>query len=129
MAKEDEMNIKQFAITVAAVASLGAAIGAGAAVTGNAPPWLESLNAQSEGLNQRYGLGDAAHRRALGGSGQNWVEALRARSEALNRYYGLGADGRTNAERKTAPAWLAALDARSEALNRQYGLGTYATKR
>jgi len=122
------MKAHRFGITVVAVASVAAAIGAGAAITGNTPPWLEALNERSEALNREYGLGDA-ERRQLGGPGPNWREALEARSEAMNRYYGLGEYARQGARSSSAPDWLVALNARSDALNRQYGLGEYGPKR
>ena len=57
------MKAHRFGITVVAVASVATAIGAGAAITGNTPPWLEALNERSEALNREYGLGDHAERR------------------------------------------------------------------
>ena len=123
------MKAHRFGITVVAVASVATAIGAGAAITGNTPPWLKALNERSEALNREYGLGDHAERRQLGGPGPNWREALQARSEAMNRYYGLGEYARQGARSSSAPDWLVALNARSDALNRQYGLGDYAVKR
>ena len=71
------------------------AIGAGAAVTGNTPPWLEALNRRSEALNREYGLGGHAERRQHGAPGPNWLVALNARSDAMNREYGLGDHGPT----------------------------------
>jgi hypothetical protein len=71
------------------------AIGTGAAVTGNTPPWLRALDERSEALNREYGLGDHAERRQLGAPGPNWLVALNERSEALNRKYGLGDYGPT----------------------------------
>ena len=71
------MKAHRFGITVVAVASVAAAIGAGAAVTGNYAPWLDALNARSEALNREYGLGDHAQRRQLGAPGPDWLEALR----------------------------------------------------
>jgi len=122
------MKGKRFAITILAVASIGAAVGAGVAMTGGTPPWLEALNARSDALNREHGLGDYAQRRVLGAPGANWLESLRARSEAMNRHYGLGEYARQGARSKSTPDWLVALEARSEALNRQYGLGEYAAK-
>ena len=46
------MKAHRFGITVVAVASVATAIGAGAAITGNTPPWLEALNERSEALNR-----------------------------------------------------------------------------
>ena len=123
------MKAHRFGITVVAVASVSAAIGAGAAMTSSAPPWLDALNQRSEAVNEEYGLGDHAQRRALGSPGPNWREALATRSEAMNRYYGLGEYARQGARSQSVPGWLAALNARSDALNRQYGLGDYATTR
>jgi hypothetical protein len=122
------MKAHRFGITVVAVASVAAAIGAGAAVTGNTPPWLEALNERSDALNREYGLGDHAQRRALGAPGPDWLQALQARSEAMNRYYGLGEFARQGA-RSSAPEWLVALNSRSDALNRQYRLGEYSVER
>ena len=123
------MKAHRFGITVVAVASVSAAIGVGAATTGSTGPWLDALNQRSEALNEKYGLGDHAQRRALGSPGPNWREALNARSEAMNRYYGLGEYARQGARSQSVPGWLAALNARSDALNRQHGLGDYATTR
>ena len=123
------MKAHRFGITVVAVASVATAIGAGAAITGNTPPWLEALNERSEALNREYRLGDHAERRALGAPGPSWREALQARSEAMNRYYGLGEHARQGARSSSTPDWLVALNARGDALNRQYGLGDYAVER
>jgi len=84
------MKAHRFGLTDVAVASVATAIGAGAAVTGDTPPWLKALNERSEALNRQYGLGDHAERRQLGAPGPDWLVALNARSEAMNRYYGLG---------------------------------------
>jgi hypothetical protein len=123
------MKAHRFGITVAAVASLAVAIGAAAGSTDTTAPWLDALNARSEALNEKHGLGDRAVRRTLGAPGPGWRETLQARSEAMNRYYGLGAYARQGAQAKSTPDWLAALSARSEGLNRQHGLGEYAAKR
>ena len=56
------MKGQRFGLTVVAVATVSAAIGAGAAMTGNTPPWLEGLNARSDALNRHYGLGKYAAR-------------------------------------------------------------------
>jgi hypothetical protein len=122
------MKGHRFGITVVVVASIATAIGAGAAVTGNTPPWLSALNERSEALNREHGLGDYAERRQLGSPGPTWLQALQARSEAMNRYYGLGEFARQGARSSSAPDWLVALNARSDALNRQYGLGDYAVR-
>lgn len=122
------MKAQRLGITVVAVASLAVAIGAAAGSTDSTPPWLDALNARSEALNERHGLGDHAVRRTLGTPGPDWRDALQARSDALNRYYGLGEYARKGAQAKTTPDWLAALNARSDGLNRQYGLGEYAAK-
>ena len=123
------MKAHRFGITVVAVASVATAIGAGAAVTGNTPPWLKALNERSEALNREYGLGDHAERRQLGAPGPDWLVALNARSEAMNRYYGLGQYARQGARSSSTPDWLFALNARSDALNRKYGLGEYSQSR
>ena len=127
--RRHEMKAHRFGITVVAVASVATAIGAGAAVTGNTPPWLKALNERSEALNQQYGLGDHAERRQLGSPGPDWLKALEARSEAMNRYYGLGQYARQGARSSSTPDWLFALNARSDALNRKYGLGEYSQSR
>jgi hypothetical protein len=123
------MKAHRFGIAVVAVASVATAIGAGAAVTGNTPPWLKALNERSEALNQQYGLGDHAERRQLGAPGPDWLVALNARSEAMNRYYGLGEYARQSSRSASSPDWLVALNARSDALNRKYGLGEYSQSR
>jgi hypothetical protein len=123
------MKAQRFGITVIAVASVAAAIGAGAAVAGTTPPWLAALDERSEALNRQHGLGDHAERRALGSPGPNWRQALEARSDAMNRYYGLGAYARQGSRSSSTPDWLVALNARSDALNRQYGLGEYGATR
>ena len=107
------MKAHRFGITVVAVASVATAIGAGAAVTGNTPPWLKALNERSEGLNREYGLGDHAERRQLGAPNPTWREALQARSEAMNRYYGLGEFARQGA-RSSSAAGLARRAERTE---------------
>ena len=85
------MKGRRFGITVAAVAAVAATLGAGAAMTNNTPPWLKAINARSEALNERYGLGEyAPQRRALGKPAPDWLKALRARSDGMNRRYGLG---------------------------------------
>ena len=122
------MKAHRFGITAVAVASVAAVIGAGAAVTGNTPPWLKALNDRSEALNREYNLGNQTERRALGAPGPNWMLALQARSEAMNRSYGLGDYARQSAQRTSTPDWLTALNARSDALNKQYGLGDYAKR-
>lgn len=124
------MKARRFGITVVAVATVAAALGAGTAMTGGAPAWLEALNARSEGLNAKYGLGDQPTRRALGAPGPGWLAAIQARSEAMNRYYRLGEyASRQTARTSDVPDWLYALNARSEALNRHYGLGRVSAGR
>lgn len=122
------MQGRRFGITVVGVACVAAALGAGAALTGAAPPWLEALNARSEGLNREYGLGDQARRVSLGNPGAGWVEALNVRSDGMNRAYGLGRYARRPTRSAPVPDWRDALNARSDALNRHYGLGAYAAK-
>ena len=123
------MKAHRLVITFAAVASVAALIGAGAAATDGTPDWLDALNARSAALNEQYGLGDDAGRRTLEAPGPEWLQALRARSDAMNREYGLGKYARQTARSASTPDWLAALNARGEALNKQYGLGDYAPKR
>ena len=119
-----EMKAHRFGITIIAVASIAGVLGAGAGITGNTPPWLDALNARSQALNDKHGLGSG--RRELGAPGPGWLETLHARSVALNRQYGLGDYARHTTRSTGTPEWLAALNARSDALNRQYGLGEYA---
>jgi hypothetical protein len=123
------MKAHRLVIAFAAVASVAALIGAGAAATDGTPDWLDALNARSAALNERYGLGDNAGRRTLESPGPEWLQALMARSDAMNREYGLGKYARQTSRRASTPDWLAALNARSDALNRRYGLGEYAPKR
>ena len=123
------MKAHRLIVMFAAVASIAALIGAGAAATDGTPDWLDALNARSAALNEQYGLGDDAGRRTLGATGPDWLQALMARSDAMNREYGLGDYGRRTARSSSTPEWLAALNARSDALNNQYGLGDYAPKR
>ena len=118
------MKAQRFGITLIAVASIATVVGAGVGATGGTPPWLSALNARSEALNEKHGLG--VERRVLGAPGPGWLDALHARSDAMNRHYGLGQYARESARAKAAPDWLAALNARSDALNRQYELGEYA---
>ena len=123
------MKAHRLTVTFAAVASVAALIGAGAAATDGTPGWLEALNARSAALNEQYRLGDDAGRRALAAPGPDWLQALTARSDAMNREHGLGNYARQTARTSSTPDWLAALNARSDALNKQYGLGDYAPKR
>ena len=105
------------------------AIGAGAGMTNDTPPWLKAINARSEALNERYGLGDHAQRRVLGNPSPDWLKALMARSDGMNRRYGLGKYAERASQQTSQPDWLVALNARSQALNKRYGLGKYAPKR
>lgn len=122
------MKAHRLTVTFAAVASVAALIGAGAAATSGTPDWLDALNARSAALNERYGLGDDAGRRTLGAPGPSWLEALMARSDAMNREHGLGDYVRQTSRASSTPDWLAALNVRSDSLNRKYGLGEYAPK-
>ena len=123
------MKAHRLIVTFAAVASVAALIGAGAAATSGTPDWLDALNARSAALNKQHGLGDDAGRRPLTAPGPEWLEALTARSDAMNREYGLGEYTRQTARASSTPEWLAALNARSDVLNEQYGLGDDAPKR
>ena len=123
------MKAHRLVITFVAVASVSAAIGAGAAATDDTPAWLDALNARSAALNERYGLGGETTRRTLETPGPDWLQALMARSDAMNREYGLGKYGRQTSRSSSTPDWLAALNARSDALNERYGLGEDAPKR
>ena len=67
--EEAEMKARRFGITIVAVASIAAAVGAGIAQTGGSPDWLAALNARSEALNEEHRLGDHAQRRVLGAPG------------------------------------------------------------
>jgi hypothetical protein len=108
-----------------------ALIGSGAAVSGGGgdAQWKKALEARSEALNERYGLGAYAPvaGESLATFEPSWMRALRLRSEALNRHYGLGVrEFKTSrAPLGDEPAWLRALRIRSEALNKQYKLGKY----
>ena len=118
------MKAKRFGITLIAVASIATVVGVGIGTTGSTPPWLAALEARSQALNDKHGLG--VERRALGAPGPGWQATLHARSDAMNRQYGLGQYARHGARSGGTPEWLTALNARSDALNRQYGLGEYA---
>jgi hypothetical protein len=89
------------------------------------PGWQKALNARSEALNLKYGLGNPALR-TLSLTSPGWQQGLTARSEGLNRKYGLGG-GTIRTLSVASPGWQQGLKARSDALNRAYGLGTYAT--
>ena len=91
------MKAHRLTVTFAAVASVAALIGAGAAATSGTPDWLDALNARSAALNEKYGLGDDAGQRTLDAPGPDWLEALVARSDAMNREYGLGKHARQTA--------------------------------
>ena len=123
------MKAHRLTVTFAAVASVAALIGAGAAATSGTPDWLDALNARSAAFNKQYGLGDDAGRRPLTAPGPDWLQALTARSDAMNREYGLGQYTRQTARTSSTPEWLAALNARSDGLNEQNGLGDDAPKR
>jgi hypothetical protein len=121
------MKIRKTAIATVAAATVAVTIGVGTALTGDAPPWLEALNARSEGLNRQYGLGEYAQSEMRATEPTPaWLRALMIRSEALNQQYGLGTYARKPSATEPTPAWLRALMIRSEALNQQYGLGEYA---
>ena len=117
--------------SIVVASAIVALIGSGAAVSrgGGDEQWRKALEARSEALNERYGLG--AYAPVTGGSvatsEPSWMRALRLRSEALNRQYGLGAwEFKPSPVRLgDEPAWLRALRIRSEALNKQYKLGEY----
>ena len=123
------MKAHRLIVTFAAVASVVALVGAGAAATTGAPDWLDALNARSAALNEQHGLGNDTRRRTLEAPGANWRQALTARSEAMNREYGLGKYARRAERSSSTPDWLAALNARSDALNELHGLGDYAPER
>ena len=80
--------------SILVASAIVALIGSGAAVSGGGGDvqWRKALEARSEALNERYGLG--AYALVAGGSvatsAPSWMRALRLRSEALNRHYGLG---------------------------------------
>jgi hypothetical protein len=76
------------------------AIGAGSVIAGSAEPpaWQKGLQARSEALNQKFGLGDYRNvtlstSGAPSASDPDWLRALELRSEAMNRRYGLGSAG------------------------------------
>src|SRR5918995_33632 len=70
--------------TITLVAAVGAALVVALPAYGKGQPvepqWMQALDARSQELNRRYGLGDYAPA----------VRALKLRSEALNEKYGLG---------------------------------------
>ena len=117
--------------SILVASAIVALLGLGAAVSGGGgdEQSMKALEARSEALNERHGLG--AYTPVAGGSvatsEPSWMRALRLRSEALNRHYGLGVwEFKTSsALRGDEPAWLRALRIRSEALNKQYKLGEY----
>jgi hypothetical protein len=74
------------------------AIGAGVAGSTEPPAWQKGMQARSEALNQKYGLGDYQNATlstsgAPSASDPDWLRALKLRSEAMNRRYGLGSAG------------------------------------
>ena len=69
------MKAHRFGITIIAVASIAGVLGAGAGVTGNTPPWLDALNARSQALNDKHGLGSG--RRELGAPVPPYLHALK----------------------------------------------------
>jgi hypothetical protein len=122
------MKRRRSGIGILALATVVAAIGAGVALSGGEPSWLNALNARSDGLNRQHGLGEYTPS-AVGADTQTpgWLRALMIRSDALNRQYGLGKYARSaEGVVETTPGRLRALMIRSDALNRQYQLGEYA---
>jgi len=91
MARRNRHLIFTMTTTLAALAFAGAAF-----AQNSNEGWYKALNARSEALNQRYGLGDYA-RTVSQSNAPAWLQALNARSEALNRRYGLA----TNAGAQT----------------------------
>jgi hypothetical protein len=91
------------------------------------PGWRTALEIRSDALNQKYGLGRYAVRKAAATATTTqpeWLRALEERSAALDQKYGLGAT--TAHEQGSAgptPDWLKALEERSRELDRRYGLG------
>ena len=59
------MKAHRLTVTFAAVASVAALIGGGAAATSGTPDWLDALKARSAALNGQHGLEDDAARRPL----------------------------------------------------------------
>jgi hypothetical protein len=116
---------KRFAVGAGIVlAVLAVAIGVtvpGRSTDGQAA-WEKSLNARSDALNQRYGLGAYAVG-AAGAPASDAHRALQLRSEALNQKYGLGVYSAQSAPAASASQTFLRL--RSEALNQKYGLGAY----
>ena len=84
------MKAHRLVVTTAAVASVAALIGAGAAAANGTPDWRDALDARSAALNEKYGLGKYARQTARAASTPDWLAALNARSDALNRQFGLG---------------------------------------
>jgi hypothetical protein len=76
--------------------------------------WQQALQARSEALNQKHGLGGTAQ-----GTVSTFEQALQARSEALNQKYGLG----NTAQEQVWTSFENALQLRGEMLNKKYGIG------
>jgi hypothetical protein len=80
--------------SILVASAIVALIGSGAAVSGGGgdEQWRNALEARSEALNERYGLGSDAPvvAESLATSEPSWMRALRIRSEALNNQYKLG---------------------------------------
>jgi hypothetical protein len=94
-----------------------------------APQWHQALMARSEGMNQKYGLGETTPV-VVGERFQQapqWQQALLVRSKAMNEKYQSEQSSPVVGERfQPAPQWQQALSARSEALNQQHQLGEYS---
>ena len=90
----------------------------GAVVSQTEPQWMKALNAQSQALNRKYGLGEFS-RTSLVSPAE--LRAINLRSEALNKKYGLGESAQGIG--KMSPAAIHSLFVLSEA---QHGLGEFA---
>ena len=73
-------TISFITVVGAALALAAPALGQGAQYSFERPQWQQALEARSEGMNKKYGLGDY----------DPAIRALKLRSEELNRQHGLG---------------------------------------
>ena len=73
-------TISFITVVGAALALAAPAFGQGAQYSFERPQWQQALEARSEGMNKKYGLGDY----------DPAIRALKLRSEELNRQHGLG---------------------------------------
>jgi hypothetical protein len=92
-----EMKAHRLGVTVVAVVTLAAALGAGAAQASRTPSWLEALDARGAAMNSHYGPGAYARQGAArstapdsvgltGDSALKVDRAVAAANEAYNTY-------------------------------------------